>query len=344
MRYSRSTLTVLVLAVLAVALTFTLQGFGGASAETVDEPTPTTEPPPTTETTLPPPPPPPPVTLMGAGDVCDVKPAGCAATAALVMNHNPSWVAMLGDMQYPEASPTTVAAGYNINWGPFKDKTLPVLGNHEFKNNIDTTYCTYFAAAASCPTHQYIKELGGNWVLIGLDSNGSITSAKVAQFNALLDQAAGKNVIVAWHHPQYSSPCTGCHTPKATMKAFMSVAVARGVDVLLTSHDHKYESFDRMGAAGPLDTGIPMFLVGTGGAHQDPGCSSRTSGSRFCGGGAEATKSRATVYGTANNLSVPGLRGMVKLTLKESDFNYEYVQADGSTMGISHDSGTFATR
>lgn len=284
------------------------------------------------------------ITIAAAGDVCDPNPTtpngGCVETADLIKALNVNHVVELGDMQYENAAPAALANGYDAPgaWGDFKAKTWPVIGNHEIKNIPDTSYCNYWGAKAGCPTHQYRADLG-EWSLIALDTNGSITTAKKNQFKTLLTQAGSDNVIVAFHHPQYSPACRGCHGPTAKVKGFMDIAVAEGVDVILASHDHLVANFNRMGGSGPSASGIPVFVVGTGGAHPDEGCDNRPAGIRFCGGG-----EKTGLFGNMNDLSAVSLTGVEVLELNPTNFTARFVHADGTTNGANHDQVTFATR
>lgn len=284
------------------------------------------------------------LTIATAGDVCDPVPTtpdgGCVETASLVKNLAVDYVVETGDMQYENASPSLLANGYDAPgaWGDFKDATIPVIGNHEIKNISDASWCNYWGAKANCPTHQGRTDLG-DWSVIALDTNGSITTAKRNEFKQLLAEAGTDNVIVAWHHPQYSPQCRGCHGPTTKVKAFMQIAVDEGVDVVLASHDHLVANFDRMGAAGPSANGIPVFVTGSGGAHPDEGCDNRPAGIRFCAGG-----EKTGLFGTRNDLSARSLTGVEVLTLGPDSFSARFVHADGTADGADYDQVTFQVR
>ncbi len=65
------------------------------------------------------------------------------------------------------------------------------------------------------------------------------------------------------HHPRYSSGKHGNHT---SMDPIWDLFVANGGDIFLSGHDHLYERFAPMDAAGKADPeGVRQFVVGTGG-------------------------------------------------------------------------------
>jgi hypothetical protein len=72
--------------------------------------------------------------------------------------------------------------------------------------------------------------------------------------------------MALWHAPRFSS---GDHGDDEDYVAFWRTLYAGGADVVLNGHEHIYERFAPMDAAGARDDthGIRQFTVGTGGAN-----------------------------------------------------------------------------
>ena len=70
--------------------------------------------------------------------------------------------------------------------------------------------------------------------------------------------------LAYWHHPRWSSGSN--HGSDVEMAAVWSLMVRQGVDVVLNGHDHLYERFAKLNAAGELDRrGAREIIAGTGG-------------------------------------------------------------------------------
>jgi 3',5'-cyclic AMP phosphodiesterase CpdA len=255
------------------------------------------------------------LTIMAAGDVCDPDPASCRGTADLIQRTNPDHVIELGDLQYSDGTAAQIAASYDTTWGAFKNKTLPVPGNHELRIS-DKDYCNYFGAAAHCPYRYYSTDFG-KWRAIVLDGN-AVGTLQLNWLEAELQSAdaAGDNVLAAVHQPRWSSPCGGCHGSQSAMKPLWDKLVAHHADVILAAHDHRYERFAPMDGNGVAagGTGIREFVVGTGGAHFDPSGGS-IPGSQFVRG---------------------DFAGVLQLTLGDSSYSWKMLQDTGAVV----DSGT----
>jgi hypothetical protein len=92
-------------------------------------------------------------------------------------------VLALGDLAYDKGSPQSFRC-FDAAWGAFKDKILPVPGNHDYETRKGAAYFKYFET-----TLRNLKAAKGkayftlefpspadpddnrSWLLIGLDSN-----------------------------------------------------------------------------------------------------------------------------------------------------------------------------
>jgi hypothetical protein len=72
--------------------------------------------------------------------------------------------------------------------------------------------------------------------------------------------------VAYFHHPRYSS---GWHGDNPKIAGVWQTMYEGNVDLILVGHDHHYERFEPMTAAGVKDTvkGITSILAGTGGEN-----------------------------------------------------------------------------
>ena len=283
--------------------------------------------------------------VMAAGDIaCGVRTNGgdCRqlATSDLLVNANPDAVLALGDEQYQCGELTDFQSFYEQSWGRLKAKTYPAIGNHEYGSSNDPAdpcfglpsgapgYFAYFGAAASpqdpgCALNcrgYYSFDLG-TWHVIALNSNcwtvGGCGSGSPQEQWLRQDLASSMATctLAYWHHPVFTS---GSYSPGIAVALPLFQALYDfGADVVLTGHDHNYERFAPQDPAGALDLarGIREFVVGTGGR------------SLYAQGLPTANSER-------RNAST---FGVLKLTLRSTGFDWQFVPVAGSTFT---DSGT----
>jgi acid phosphatase type 7 len=211
------------------------------------------------------------VTVYAAGDIAecaggDPAASAAAATAQLIPAGAP--VLVLGDSAYPRADRATLAACYEPTWGRFKSTTYAVPGNHDYVAGSSRAFRAYFGERN--PHRTYFRAPLGDWWLIGLDSNLSDRALARQQAWLARELAAtaddGRCLVALWHHALFS---TGLHKGDgARMKPAWAALDAAGADLVLSGHEHFYESFEPLDAEGaPRAAGIREFVVGTGGAH-----------------------------------------------------------------------------
>lgn len=216
------------------------------------------------------------VRIAAAGDIaCEPPytptPTTCrhAATARMI-GDGVDAVLPLGDTQYETGNAAHYLESYDPTWGRFLDRTLPVVGNHEYRTPGATGYYEYFGDAAHGPDGYYARNLG-RWRLYVLN-----TFCPAVDCQAELDwlrqdlraHPARRCSLAAMHHPGFSS---GEHGDSIAAARFWPVLDRHQVDVVLAGHDHDYERFAPMTATGEISAvGIRSFVVGTGGKDLRP--------------------------------------------------------------------------
>ncbi len=203
-------------------------------------------------------------TVAAAGDVAGADfSTGAAETALLIDAAAPRKVLALGDLAYEDGTAAEFAAYYDPTWGLFKTITRPVPGNHEYHSGGDG-YFGYFDVAP------YYAFNTCGWRAVAL--NTEIDHAEQISFlKSQHESYPDRPLLVYWHKPRWSS---GEHGDSPAQQDFWKAAVNVGADLVLNGHEHDYERFARMDAAGNADaTGPREFVVGTGG-HEVRGFSS----------------------------------------------------------------------
>jgi acid phosphatase type 7 len=259
---------------LRIFLPGVLNGPGGVSSPgststpiplpTSPAPTPIPTTPPTTQDPV----------LIGAGDIATCGVAWSAQTAALLAA-NPGTVMALGDGAYPNGTAAEYQTCYDPVWGPFKNQTVAVAGNHDYLTTGATGYFGYFGAAAGDPAKGYYSFNLGAWHLVVLNSNcvqvGGCNAGNPQETWLKADLAANpaKCTLAMWHHPLFTSGTTPGNFHLATLYQDLYDA---GADVLVSAHDHNYERFAPQDAQGTLDSarGLVEFVAGTGGSNHTP--------------------------------------------------------------------------
>ena len=266
------------------------------------------------------------VTLVGAGDIANCNHDNDEDTAMLLGSTLRSLtpdgtlpslgqarVAALGDNAYGSGTRAQFAncydnyrlsngGTYNASrsawWGQYKDRTMPILGNHEYLNSSDpslksTPYFDYFSAkngflppAAPVPNTTKNPGLGfgkgyysydlGSWHIVALNSNDHCAyvscSSNSAQAKWLRNDLASNPracTLAYIHHPLYA---TGSGGRAPEVKPLVQILYNHGADVMLNAHNHRYERLSRIDPNGIEDVarGIRTITVGTGGQPGDP--------------------------------------------------------------------------
>jgi hypothetical protein len=210
-------------------------------------------------------------TILAAGDIAMCGRPGDTQTAALLAQ-NPGTVLALGDQAYDSGLYTEYMSCYDPTWGPYKSKTYPVPGNHDYLTTGAAGYFQYFGSVAGNPSQGYYSFNLGSWHIIALNSNcvqvGGCYQGN-PQYNWLQSDLAANPAVCTlafWHHPRFSS---GLNGDDVAMNDIWTLLYNSGADVVLSGHDHDYERFAPQDPNGNINTsrGIVQFVVGTGGSN-----------------------------------------------------------------------------
>jgi acid phosphatase type 7 len=218
--------------------------------------------------------------IVAAGDIANCAGEGDEATARLAGGIDGATVLALGDEAYPHGAAQDFEECYEPSWGQFKERTLPVPGNHEYETEGASAYFDYFGKAAGDPEEGYYSYDLGSWHIVALNSNcgegdircgpGSAQTKWLKEDLAANAADEGGCTLAYMHHPRFSSGEEHGSTP--TLEPLWEALYKAGADVVLSGHEHNYERFapqDPEGRADP-ERGIREFVVGTGGKSHYP--------------------------------------------------------------------------
>ena len=251
-----------------------------------------------------------PVVLVGAGDIADCSASGDEATAALLDNISGT-VFTAGDNAYPDGSATNFSQCYDPSWGRHKARTRPSPGNHDYHISGAAGYFGYFGSLAGPSNTGYYSYDLGEWHIISLNSNISMSvgSAQEQWLRADLAASTKQCTIAYWHHPRFSSGLQ--HGSSTSSQPLWQALYESGAEILISGHEHNYERFAPQDPTGVADatTGIREFVVGTGGA------------------------SHYTTFSPIPNSEVRNgtTWGVLKLTLDAGTYSWQFIPIAGQT-------------
>ncbi|MCC6381391.1 MAG: metallophosphoesterase [Dehalococcoidia bacterium] len=237
-----------------------------ATAAVVPAHTPTAAPSPTPAET--------PAVLLAVGDIGDCASTADEAVAALAASL-PGTLALVGDLAYETGSAADFARCFDPAWGALRDRVRPAAGNHDYGIPGARDYFAYFGPAAGEPGAGFYSYDLGAWHVVVLNSNCDLVpggcdedSPQVRWLEADLDAHPGVCVLAYWHHPRFTS---GLHGDTTAMQPAWAALARHHAALVVSGHDHHYERFAPLDAAGQPDpAGVRQFIAGTGGAQLYP--------------------------------------------------------------------------
>jgi hypothetical protein len=252
-----------------------------------------------------------PATLVAAGDIAGCGSNGDDRTAAL-LDGIPGTVVAIGDLVYENGTTSEFSQCYASNWGRHRARTRPAAGNHEYNTAGAAGYFGYFGPAAGESGKGWYAFGLGQWRVYVLNSNcaaiGGCHAGSTQEQWLRRELAADPStcVLAVLHHPRFSSA-----GGNAAIAPLWQALYDYRADVLLTGHAHFYERFAPQSGSGVRETtrGIRQFVVGTGGRSLN------------------SYGSAATNSEIRSNSSY----GVLKLTLRTSGYDWQFVPVAGST-------------
>ncbi|MFG1606708.1 DNRLRE domain-containing protein [Actinoplanes sp. NPDC049265] len=253
--------------------------------------------------------------FVGAGDIADSG-SGDSATATLLDGIDGT-VFTTGDNVYDSGTAAEFTSYYAPTWGRHRARTYPTPGNHDYVTSGASGYYDYFGTRAGPSGRGYYSYDLGNWHIVALNSNISMTatSAQTQWLRADLAASTKPCTLAYWHHPLFTSGSN--HAPSTSTRPLYQALYDYNADVVVWGHNHQYERFAPMNPSGALDTarGLRTWVAGMGGA------------SHYSFGTIQANSE-------ARNSST---HGVLKFTLHTSGYDWQFVPVAGQSYT---DSGT----
>lgn len=254
--------------------------------------------------------------LVGAGNIATCGTNNDEATASL-LDAIPGTVVALGDNAFPDGTLADYNTCYEPTWGRHRARTYPVLGNHEYDaGNADGTFDYFGERAGPRGLGYYSFDLGA-WHVIVLNDNAAFVpfaAGSVQEQWLVSDLAANTKqcTLAIWHVPLFRSSNTAGFITSPTRRILWERLYAAGADVVLNGDLHHYERFAPMRPDGTRDetTGMRQFAVGTGGE----------------------SVSLPTVAIHPNSEVRAAVFGVLKLTLEDGGYSWEFVPVAGETL------------
>ena len=203
--------------------------------------------------------------LAGAGDIASCSGTGDEATSA-ILDSISGTVFTAGDNAYPDGTSTDFADCYDPSWGRHRDRTRPTPGNHDYNTADAAPYFDYFGASAGRRGQGYYSYDLGDWHIIALNSEISMSAGSPQEQWLRADLAATpmRCTLAYMHRPRFSS--SSQHGSQSRTAPVFEALYEAGAEVLVGGHDHTYERFAPQAPDGSADAmGIRQFVVGTGG-------------------------------------------------------------------------------
>lgn len=257
------------------------------------------------------------VVLVGAGDIAVCGSTRDEATAE-ALDTIPGTVFTAGDNAYPDGTASDFVDCYGPSWGRHRDRTRPSPGNHDYHTPDASGYFDYFGTSAGEPGKGYYSYDLGEWHVIALNSEISMSAGSEQEQWLRADLAATtKRCALAYmHRPRFSSSSN--HGSQSRTGPLFEALYDAGAEVVIGGHDHIYERFAPQApdGAAALTAGVRQFVVGTGGAS-------------LYDFGTPLPNSEVRYNDTA---------GVIKFTLYADGYDWDFIPVSGSFRDSGSDS------
>jgi len=248
--------------------------------------------------------------FVGAGDISDCGNDNDEATAKL-LDGIAGTVYTTGDNVYSSGTATEFATCYDPTWGRHKARTKPAPGNHDYNTSGATGYYGYFGSLAGPSGRGYYSFDLGDWHIISLNSEVSMSAGSAQEIWLRADLAASTKqcTLAYWHKPRFSSGTN--HGSLSSAQPLWQALYDFHAEIVLNGHEHNYERFAPQTPTGAADAtnGIREFVVGTGGESHYTGMSPIANSQVFNG----------------------STFGVLKLTLSAGTYSWQFIPVSGQS-------------
>ena len=248
--------------------------------------------------------------FVGAGDISDCGNDNDEATAKL-LDGIAGTVYTTGDNVYSSGTATEFATCYDPTWGRHKARTKPAPGNHDYNTSGASGYYGYFGSLAGPSGRGYYSFDLGDWHIISLNSEVSMSAGSAQEIWLRADLAASTKqcTLAYWHKPRFSSGTN--HGSLSSAQPLWQALYDFHAEIVLNGHEHNYERFAPQTPTGAADAtnGIREFVVGTGGESHYTGMSPIANSQVFNG----------TTF------------GVLKLTLSAGTYSWQFIPVSGQS-------------
>ena len=230
--------------------------------------------------------------LVPAGNVSD---GNARAVRDLALRQDADAYVFAGDLQYEAGELANYRNRWDPIWGGVFNRSYPVPGNHEYGNGANSGWAAtgggYFdywgsrarPSAASYYSFNVNLPGGGHWHVIVLNSacgryanppawttpSCALDGAMEDWLRADLAADDADCELAVFHEPAFATHAS--HGPTTAMRTPWWTMEERGVDLVVSGHNHDYEYFGPQLHTGASDyaKGIRSAIVGTGGRSLD---------------------------------------------------------------------------
>ncbi|MGW2621258.1 metallophosphoesterase family protein [Micromonospora taraxaci] len=162
-----------------------------------------------------------------------VRSAGTATRRRRVARHHLRPVFTTGDNVYDSGTASQFSNYYEPTWGRHKSRTRPSPGNHDYNTSGATGYYNYFGTSAGPSGRGYYSFDLGNWHVVSLNSNISMSAGSTQEQWLRADLAATSKpcTLAYWHHPLFTSSSN--HAPSTSTRPLYQALYDYNADVVV---------------------------------------------------------------------------------------------------------------